>query len=422
MHCEILTAVSSFPAPGTHSHVRPASLRTRNAEHELLLCCARTSLDQETQCRVEELVRVELNWDYVLRTAEQHGLIPLLCSNLTNKPYSRAVPAALLSHLQDRFRRNAISNLLLTSEMTAVLSLLNSWRIAAIPFKGPTLAAIAYGDLALRQFGDVDILVHKKDAGRARGTLISKGYRPELSLTQRQEKAYIAANCEFGFRNQIYLEIQWELVPKSYSLLINDDVMWRRVEHILVEDVLAPTLSSEDLLLILCVHGTKQSWSRLSWVTDVAELLRARSNMDWEYVMERARGCGAERLLLLGLHLANKFLGAALPDSITQRVSADSSIARLAGQVRERLFRDCGNAPRVLRDSMFYIRARERISDRIRCGIRMTMAPSASDVTFLQLPSLLFFLYYLLRPIRLIWKYLLELSKRSLSGAERIVR
>jgi hypothetical protein len=384
------------------------------------LCCARTSLDQETQGRVEELLRIELDWGYLLRTAEQHGLIPLLCSNLTNNHFSQRVPAARLSYLEDRFRRNAISNLLLTSEMTAVLNLLDSRGIAAIPFKGPTLAVIAYGDLALRQFADVDILVHKEDVRRAREVLISKAYRPVLSLTQSQEKAYVEVNCEFGFRNQIYLEIQWALVPKSYSLVTNDDVMWRRVEHVLVEGMLAATVSSEDLLLILCVHGAKQSWSRLSWVTDVAELLRTRSNMDWAYVIERARGCGAERLLLLGLHLANEFLSAALPDLITQRVSAEKRIARLGEQVRKQLFLDYDNSPRVLKNSLFFIRTRERIGDRIRCATRMAMAPSASDVIFLPLPPPLFFLYYLLRPIRLTSKYLLGLLRRSLSVFSRI--
>src|SRR3712207_8653927 len=40
-------------------------------------------------------------------------------------------------------------------------------------------------------------------------------------------------------------------------------------------------------LLILCVHGTKHIWGRLSWICDVAELLRTQPDMDWEYVLDR---------------------------------------------------------------------------------------------------------------------------------------
>ena len=41
---------------------------------------------------------------------------------------------------------------------------------------GLLLAAVAYGNLALRQFGDLDILVHRGDLARAVSVITSHGY------------------------------------------------------------------------------------------------------------------------------------------------------------------------------------------------------------------------------------------------------
>jgi hypothetical protein len=37
------------------------------------------------------------------------------------------------------------------------------WKGAAIFYKGPALAAMAYGNVALREFSDLDILMKKED-------------------------------------------------------------------------------------------------------------------------------------------------------------------------------------------------------------------------------------------------------------------
>ena len=56
------------------------------------------------------------------------------------------------------------------------MKLLESNGINAIPYKGPVLANLAYGNLSFREFGDIDILINKSDALKAKEIMISNGY------------------------------------------------------------------------------------------------------------------------------------------------------------------------------------------------------------------------------------------------------
>jgi hypothetical protein len=377
-------------------------------ECELILCCAATVLNNERWNRIKALLETDLDWDCLLKEAEQHGIIPLLYSNL-EAAFPGAVPEPFINTLRDYFRKNLISNLLLTSEMCGILNLLEAHGISAVPFKGPTLAVAAYGDLALREFRDIDLLVHKEDVFKAKAILATRGYAPDHQLSRAQETAYLKSESEYGFRGSIYLELQWNIVPRNHSFKLNDDELWRHLDDIDIEGCRVAALSSEDLFLLLCAHGSKQSWKRLSLICDVAELIRASTDMDWSRLFERARRLGGERMLSTGLFLASSLSGAALPDMVLERVSADRTARTLGERACEQLFSKRTSFYEVVKNPLFFIEARERVGDKARCYFRMALSPTVNDLRSLSLPSSLYFLYYPLRPVRLLMKYLFRI-------------
>ena len=125
------------------------------------------------------------------------------------------------------------------------------------------------------------------------------------------------------------------------------------------------TLAVEDLLPFLCVHAAKAGhrWRRLSWVADVAWLVHAHSGLDWGQVLAEARGLGCERRLLLGLRLAEDLLGAVLPDSVRQRMSADPALWARAAWAHDMLWRKAGVRP-AWPKSVVDLRLLERWRDR----------------------------------------------------------
>lgn len=390
---------------------------TIRPEHELLLCCARTELDAGRADRVKELARDELDWDYLLRAARRHQIRPLLYRHL-NATCPEAVPEARLSQLRDGFQETARRNLHVTAELSRMMKLFEAHGVAAVPFKGPLLTTSVYGNLAFREFGDLDILIDERDVAKAMELALSQGYRPNSDetvgpLTGRRTRAQLAAllasDCEYAVvRNEdrLLLEIHWRFVPRKFPFSLNSKLLRGRLQKTSVAGREFQTLSAEDLLLVVCVHSAKHLWVRLKWVCDVAELVRVHSDMDWLELIGQATRLGSQRMLFLGLFLAKTLLGASIPESVWQRAQAEPGVESLAAEARDLLFREFPGPPGYglpgyYDRSLFYVRAMERLRDKARYWFRFVTTPTEEEFEVLSLPDWLFPLYYLLRPLRM---------------------
>jgi len=221
--------------------------------------------------------------------------------------------------------------------------------------------------------------------------------------------------------SKIVVEIHGALTQKYFSCGLDDEHLWGRLEKIYLADKVVHNISPEDLLLFLTEHGSKHFWAGLKWICDVAELIRVHQGIDWEWVMETARALGCRRKLFLGLLLASDLLGTALPKEVMQRLQADPEVKWLATFVYEPLFLGIDERNRVIARLVFSVRVLERLRDKVRYCLfiwNYRGAPNARDREFLPLPSVLAFVYYLIRPIRLIvaygkWGYLKHPSSKA---------
>src|SRR6185369_4496453 len=139
-------------------------------EDQILICVARRSLDVAAVANLRQLLRKDLDWNYLLLMAQRHRVVPSLHHHLVTE-CPEAIPSKVNSSLEKLNQQNTRSSLLLTGELLQLVDLLEAHGIAAVPFKGPTLALWAYGDVGRREFGDLDILVHKQDVPAVRKLL-----------------------------------------------------------------------------------------------------------------------------------------------------------------------------------------------------------------------------------------------------------
>jgi hypothetical protein len=255
---------------------------------------------------------------------------------------------------------------------------------------------------------DLDILIRKEDLLKARDLLVPLGYRPQFQLTRAQAAAYQRSQYEFLlFRNKgrLTVELKWEIVDRFFSFPLDYECLWGRLKPISLDGKQVLTFSPEDLLLILCVHGAKHLWANLIWVCDVAELVQLYRGLDWDWVIRKASILGGQRILFLGLFLARSLLSAPLPEEIRKQVEADLIVRRLAKQVEQRLSQESDGLPGLWETSLFHLKARERLKDRVWYCSRLAMSTTPGDWTFQSLPDSLLPLYYLIRPIRLVGKH-----------------
>ena len=90
------------------------------------------------------------------KAALAHGVFPSLYRWLSDS-CPEATPPEVLAGWQQLYKTHARRNLKITAELISILTLFESQGIVAVAYKGPVLAAVAYGDIALRQFDDLDI-------------------------------------------------------------------------------------------------------------------------------------------------------------------------------------------------------------------------------------------------------------------------
>lgn len=397
--------------------IAKAPTADKSREIRLLLCCAHSCISSIRAEQIKTLLYEDIDWDYLIQTALSHKVIPLLYWSLSST-CPEAVPQDRLAQLRDYFHGNARRNLFLTGELLKVLNLFATHKIPAIAFKGPILAASVYGQLALRQFCDLDIMIREQDTLNTEKLLNSQGYQLGLQL-----------NWQYHFVHQdsrVKLDIHYAgITPRERPLSLHFQYLWSRLKPISVAGTTVLTLQPEDLLLVLCVQVAKDCWEwreQLAKICDVAEAVRAHQRINWHQVIQQARLTGSERMLLLGLLLAQQLLGITLPDEVLQRMQAHPVVNRLAEQVRERLFTmDRTSAaqrrPKYLDSerNRFYFRVRERLRDKVPYFlhlVKLVITPTVEDYESLPLPTFFHCLYYLTRPFRLAGECLLLLWQR----------
>lgn len=368
-------------------------------EWQLLLACSAISTPR-TQDRIRALSRAAIDWPALFALADKHGVSALLYQSLSNA--KSTMPPAVLGPLAQRYQTNVHKSLLVARELIRILDALNALSLDVLPYKGPALAEAIYGDLALRQAGDIDLLVRPQDFPRIKDVVRDLGYWPHAPLTPPQEHAYLRSGYECPFDSAAgrnLLEIQWAFQPRFYSVDADLDGLFQRAVPINVAGRATKTLSLEDLLIVLSVHAAKHAWERLIWLCDIARIAGCK-NLNWKWVQEQAQSLGIVRILAITFLLTNQLLEAPIPAAYIE-ICEDPDCRALADQIRTQIIHD--SAPET--ESVAYFRLmlniRERFSDRARFLSRLAFTPGPGEWSAVDLPEPLFPLYRIVRLGRL---------------------
>ena len=377
-------------------------------EIKVLLSCSGAHIETKRAEKINNLLQKDLNWDMLLDIANLERMLPLLYKNLILISPTK-VPPAIIMRLRNEFLLNSSRNLFLTRELLFIIDNFDAKGIPIMPFKGPVLAEQVYGDIALRSFVDLDLLIPEREYNRAEELLQSLGYLNDLKLTPAQNAAFLKSEHHHHFGNYktgTLIELHWRISSSLFSLQPDLSGAWNRAGITTILGKKVPSLSPEDTLLILCEHGARHQWSQLSWVYDVAGMVEAKK-INLPRLIEQAERIGKERPLLLGLLLARDLLDTDLPPEIYRMAKGDKAVRANAEQVKKDLIaRDSFRGSSELHSSEhmseleFYFRLMSKYQ-LIRALLR-AYTPRTKDMNMASLPDALFPLYYLVRPLRLI--------------------
>jgi len=379
--------------PGTSSALEPewSLLRAACSEHN----------NQQKLDSLRALLRSPIRWEILFDLADRHGVQPLLSQALRNVPES--VPSEHASALRQAFQTNLHKSLLLSRELIRIVDRLSAVGINVMAYKGLALAEAIYGDIALRQSGDIDLMIRAADLARIREAVRELGYTPHAPLSEAEERACLKSGYECAFdgaAGRNLLEVQWAIQPSFYAVDFDMDGVFQRAVMSTVAGCPMKTPCIEDLFLVLSLHAAKHVWGRLIWLCDLARIMNL-PQLNWKQIASQATGLGIVRILRVTLVLANRLLAAPISVKAEASLPADSEALRLADEIQTHIPSEVAYDVESLAYFRLMLRLRERRADQLRFLSRLVFTPGPGEWAAVHLPPPLFPLYRLVRLSRL---------------------
>ena len=367
-------------------------------EFELLVAAA---IAEDVKCadvdKFEELLRCDINWPVVVKLARFHGVTP----QLSRKLRSTSPQHPVLDELKPNLISSAQFNLFLANEFIRIQNAFTNACVPILTFKGPSLALVAYGDLGLRNFNDLDILVHLDSIHAAIVLLSELGYSSYDGLDSEQQLFQLQSKGEVLFRhpNRACVDLHCNLSQGGFPFPVSFEDLWSKRQ--LVESSAGGlyTFSPLDLCIYSSIHGSKHEWSELRWILD---FVRLASKVGIKDIENRAKQIGEHRIVDFAFVVSETVLGFRFSERIGAPVR--SSFCQLSKTIR-------ANAdPGVVRTTTlgnlrFHLIVRGEPVSTIRYAAECFFTPHLTDWNWIKMPRKWWWLYAILRPLRLFLKF-----------------
>ena len=385
---------------------------TASREMRFLLSCARVFLGTAQADVLEVRHGTAPNWERVLEMARWHRLDPMVYEVLKNYPEG-TVTAPVRARLAEAFQHNVRRNMVLCAVLAEIQDLARQRGLVIVPIKGLTLSQIAYGNLVVRRSRDLDLLVHPRDWQNAVALLEHLGFRQPVPLADHHRPILLGSAKELKFiRDGILVELHWRFADLPEMFPFPMDSLHESTETLALGGLSVPVLRLPHLIPYLCYHGCFHLWFRLFWLCDLAALTGSKAEPDWEQVVAEAAALQQTPCLLLGFGLARRLLENPVPAPIERLFHQQPHCGRLIDQLSGFLLRESGvDKPYAVHVSGFQtlrwsLHLRQGFFSKIRVGWRFLTQPRLTDLEAFPLPRRLFPLYRLIRPLRLLGRWL----------------
>lgn len=343
-----------------------------------------------------------------MSTAYSHGVFPLVY--LTLKKYKDKISENILSSIKYIYMDIVKHNMLLTSELINIMELLEENNIKAIAFKGPTLAQFAYGDITLRQYVDLDILIEKENLEKSYELFLTKSYLSEIDKEFTKNNLFIEKNSDIQFienKKNILFELHWKLFRNKFSNTQNNINIYEEIQSMNLNGNNVNIFKNELLLVYLCMHGSKHRWERIEWITDIDRLLR-NYDMDWEIVYQIAKKYNCIKMLNLGLHISKKLYNTVISEKYLDE-QEDEAYKNMMSYIFYEMCNINNQKTEIDKNFSsikFHYNLNETIFDKFLFLKKTFLELSDNDTISFNSNSIL--VHYLIKPVRLIKKYILK--------------
>ncbi len=387
-------------------------------ELQIVVLCSKSQLYPGDLTRVEELLQGESDWSLIIDLANKHKVLPRVWENL-NAQFFELIPENISALQKAAGRSHFLTCALMVKHLLEVLVLFEQKSIFSIPYKGPVAALYLYGDISLRSYGDLDLLISRDDFPRVFQVMLENGYAPEIDIPSKQLVLYSSVEDNLSFRSPrgLLFEIHWELSGRYLRKPMDMDFVCRDLGSVKLANREVPIFSDENQFIYFCLHGTKHCWEQLDLVSCVAELLGKAKNIDWRYVFGTATEYRCKRMLFVGILLAEKLFSTAVPYGVRRGIILDESSVALSEEIYNKVYAASAENSKVTdpRFSLLRMNIRDSRIDLVLYILRLVFIPSKAEWQAVLFPSVIRWMYYIIRPFRVAGAVLSRAFKKGIA-------
>lgn len=201
------------------------------------------------------------------------------------------LPAVVRAGLRADYHEQVFRSMQIASDLAVLAETLAgvSWAVV----KGPATAYTAFPRPDMRSYGDLDVLVDRRQLPDVVGRLERAGATVPVqnwSLVRAEQRAEFLVLLPHG----TLLDLHWHLLNRGAirrRFRLDVGPLLERVRQVDLDATPAPVLDPTDALLHLAVHAAMAGGDRLSWLWDL-HLSRRNTAVDDDALVLRARRAG----------------------------------------------------------------------------------------------------------------------------------
>lgn len=373
------------------------------AEMTCVVMMCRMYLGNTSAESVQEFItRNTLNWTTIYNICAGHQVRPIIYEVITKNKID--VEEKFLARLKKVMMITIPRNQQKVKETIDLCTLLEQNNITAYPYKGVLLSKTLYGDYTSREISDIDLLIRKEDFFKTKELLSSIGYAPRYSNdTRRFYEHMLETDCEYKCakavgKTQNKVELHWSPTHDMLDVPLDNDTFFKNgtVTNIQNNEINALELH-DHILTILVHHGVNDVWRSLRHLIDWAKVLE-HETINHDLLNEKIQRVRLNETALMGTSMCHLLFGT--NSNFSTNTDKANSILK-----HTLTFPLINKKKTSLTNFRLQLQLKDNAKDRVRLMrkyLTTSLKPGARDIQMIALPNGLYFLYYLLKPFRLL--------------------
>jgi putative nucleotidyltransferase-like protein len=375
-------------------------------EMALVILVCRVYLGKAPGAELREYISAnKIDWPLFERIITVHQVRPLIYKALSAN--TALIDSVFLENLRRNCFHIATGNLQKLEELTRISRLLQDNGIRNVPYKGVILSYFLFGDFISRETADIDVLIDASDFGKTRAILSKEGYESKY-YNPDFEQQFLSTSHELQFRKTsasgiIKIEVHWAATNTMMNIPLPNSLIFSDLETMKLPGGAVSIFNLQHHLLVLLVHhGVNDVWRVLRHTLDITLFLdKYQSAIDWQAFRAATIKYKVRHTTEIGFLIAEQLFGVETPAPF-------KSESRLPCKILDNLL----TFPAIKKSKLTsanlgqQLLLRDSLADKLSVLLsygKTGIQPNVRDMEAYPLKKHWYWLYYFIKPIRIIF-------------------